>query len=118
MNKKCDCMPLYKEVIEDVQKKMPEDFQIELAVSFFKTLGDNTRMRIICALKEEEMCAGDIAVLLDMTKTAVSHQLAVMRQMHQIKARRDGKNVFYSLDDLHVVEVMEKVFEHIYHISN
>jgi len=116
MNKKCDCFPLFGEVVEEVRLKMPEESQLELVVSFFKTLGDNTRMRIICALKEKEMCAGDIAVLLDMTKTAVSHQLAIMRQMRLIKPRRVSKNVFYSLDDKHVIDIIEKVFTHIDHV--
>lgn len=61
------------------------------------------------------MCAGDIAVLLDMTKSAVSHQLAVMRNMHQIKSRRDGKNVFYSLDDEHIVDILEEAMVHMVH---
>ena len=115
MNKKCDCKPLYPEVIKEVSGNMPSESQLDLVVSFFKTLGDGTRMKIICALKENEMCAGDIAVLLDMTKTAVSHQLAVMRQIRQVKARREGKNVFYSLDDKHVMDMIEEVFAHVNH---
>ena len=59
------------------------------------------------------MCAGDIAVFLDMTKSAVSHQLAVMRKMHQVRARREGKNVFYSLDDQHIVDIMEEAFPYL-----
>lgn len=115
MSKNCDCEPIFEEVIAEVREKMPEESDVEMVVAFFKTLGDSTRMRILCALREHEMCAGDIAVLLDMTKSAVSHQLAVMRQMHQIKARREGKNVFYSLDDEHIVDIVEETFLHIHH---
>lgn len=113
--KKSDCSPMYLESIELVRKKMPKDADIESVVSFYKVLGDKTRLRILYALKEREMCAGDIAVLLDMTKSAVSHQLAVMRNMRQIKSRRDGKNVFYSLDDEHIVDILEEALVHMVH---
>lgn len=94
---------------------MPKDQEVDQVVSFYKVLGDKTRLRILYALKEQEMCAGDIAVLLDMTKSAVSHQLAVMRNMHQIKSRREGKNVFYSLDDEHIVDILEEALVHMAH---
>lgn len=113
--KKSDCAPMFLESIEYVRKNMPKDSEINKVVSFYKVLGDDTRIRILYALKEQEMCAGDIAVLLDMTKSAVSHQLAVMRNMHQIKSRRDGKNVFYSLDDEHIVDILEEALVHMVH---
>ena len=113
--KKSDCTPMFLESIEQVRKSMPKDSEISKVVSFYKVLGDDTRIRILYALKEQEMCAGDIAVLLDMTKSAVSHQLAVMRNMHQIKSRRDGKNVFYSLDDEHIVDILEEALVHMVH---
>lgn len=84
-------------------------------VSFFKILGDSTRMKILFALKEREMCVGDIADLLDMTKSAVSHQLAVMRNMHQVRSRREGKNIYYSLDDQHIVDIIEEALIHMTH---
>ena len=92
---------------------MPKDQDVDQVVAFYKVLGDKTRLRILYALKEQEMCAGDIAVLLDMTKSAVSHQLAVMRNMHQIKSRREGKNVFYSLDDEHISQIFACGLHHI-----
>lgn len=113
--KKSDCTPMFLESIEQVKKNMPKDPDIDQVVSFYKVLGDKTRLRILYALKEQEMCAGDIAVLLDMTKSAVSHQLAVMRNMHQIKSRREGKNVFYSLDDEHIVDILEEALVHMVH---
>ena len=82
-----------------------------------RLLGDHTRIRILFALKEKEMCTGDIAVLLNMTKSAVSHQLAVMRNMHQVRARREGKNIFYSLDDHHIVDIIEEAFIHMTHVD-
>ncbi len=112
MQKKTDCEPLFPDVIQEVENNMPEHSDLDTVASFFKVLGDNTRIRILFALREHEMCAGDIAVLLDMTKSAVSHQLAVMRNMHQVRARRDGKNVFYSLDDQHIVDIIEEALIH------
>lgn len=113
--KKSDCTPMFLESIEQVKKNMPKDRDVDQVVAFYKVLGDKTRLRILYALKEQEMCAGDIAVLLDMTKSAVSHQLAVMRNMHQIKSRREGKNVFYSLDDEHIVDILEEALVHMVH---
>lgn len=115
--KKSDCEPLYPDVINEVQSLMPREDDISKVSSFFKVLGDNTRIRILFALKESEMSAGDIAVLLDMTKSAVSHQLAVMRNMHQVRSRREGKNIFYSLDDQHIVDIIEEALIHMTHVD-
>lgn len=113
--KKSDCIPMFPESIDYVQNHMPKETELANVLSFYKVLADETRLRILYALKEREMCAGDIAVLLDMTKSAVSHQLAVMRNMHQIKSRREGKNVFYSLDDEHIVDILEEAMIHMDH---
>lgn len=113
--KKSDSVPMFPESIAQVKNSMPGDAEIDKVVSFYKVLADKTRLRILYAIKEQEMCAGDIAALLDMTKSAVSHQLAVMRNMHQIKSRRDGKNVFYSLDDEHIVDILEEAMVHMVH---
>ncbi|MDO4976151.1 MAG: metalloregulator ArsR/SmtB family transcription factor [Eubacteriales bacterium] len=113
--KKSDCEALFPEKIAMVQQGMPVIEDIQKVVTFYKVLSDETRLKILYALKEQELCAGDIAVLLDMTKSAVSHQLAVMRKMHQIKSRREGKNVFYSLDDEHIVDILEEAMVHMVH---
>lgn len=110
-----DTEPLFPEIIEKAREGMPGEDELSKVLSFFKVLGDGTRIRILYALMDREMCAGDIAVLLDMTKSAVSHQLAVMRNMHQIKARRDGRNIFYSLDDEHIVDIMQEALIHMTH---
>ena len=80
---------------------------------FFKVLGDSTRARIMWALDESEMCVCDLAVLLNMTKSAISHQLRSLRQANLVKYRREGKVVFYSLADDHVKQIFEKGLEHI-----
>ena len=74
---------------------------------FFKVMGDGTRIQLLWALEESEMCVGDLAVLLNMTKSAVSHQLKVLRTAKLVRANKKGKNVYYSLDDEHVKLVLE-----------
>lgn len=88
---------------------------VPLAASFFKVVGDETRMKILCTLSEGELCVNDIAEAVGMTKSAVSHQLKLLRDEGLIKSRREGKNIFYSLDDQHVVDLIEIAFTHIDH---
>lgn len=109
----CDCDVIHADVVDAVKGKMPsEDILFNLA-DFFKVLGDSTRVKIMWALDESEMCVCDLAVLLNMTKSAISHQLRSLRQANLVKFRREGKNVFYSLSDDHVREIFEKGLEHI-----
>ena len=91
---------------------------IPRAASFFKVIGDETRMKILCRLSEKELCVNDIAQSVEMTKSAVSHQLRLLKEEGLVKARRDGKNVFYSLDDQHVVDILNIAFTHIDHKSH
>lgn len=95
-----------------------ENITIELlkkSVSFFKVLGDETRMRILCSISKDEVCVNDIAGNLSMTKSAVSHQLKLLKDQGLVKSRRDGKNMFYSLDDQHVVDMINLALIHISH---
>lgn len=109
----CDCDVIHREVVESVKKKMPdEDILYDLS-DFFKVLGDSTRVKIMWALDENEMCVCDLAVLLNMTKSAISHQLKSLKQANLVKFRREGKVVYYSLSDDHVKEIFEKGLEHI-----
>lgn len=91
---------------------------IKRAASFFKVVGDETRMKILCTIAEKEMCVNDIAETVEMTKSAVSHQLKLLKTEGLVKARRDGKNIFYSLDDQHVVDIIEIALTHIDHKSH
>ncbi len=109
----CDCDVIHAEVVDAVKKKMPEDNDLYDVSDFFKVLGDSTRSKIIWALDEHEMCVCDLAVLLGMTKSAISHQLRALREANLVINRRDGKNVFYSLADDHVKQIFEKGLEHI-----
>lgn len=119
MNKTKEESPMYeakvihRDVVERVRKNMPdEEIAYDLA-DFFKILGDTTRMRILSALFQEEMCVYDIANLLQMTQSAISHQLRVLKQGRFVKYRKDGKVVYYSLEDEHIKHIVEQGMTHI-----
>ncbi len=109
----CDCEVIHEDIVDEVKKRMPAVEDIYDLSDFFKVLGDSTRMKIIWALDESEMCVCDIAVLLNMTKSAISHQLRALRNADLVKFRRDGKEVFYSLKDKHIRDIYEIGMEHI-----
>lgn len=109
----CETDELHKNVIAERRKTMPkEDVLYDLA-DFFKNFGDSTRMNILFAIDGAPMCVCDIAELLGMTKSAVSHQLKILRQNHLVSYKKSGKNVFYSLADGHVRDIIETALEHI-----
>jgi len=109
----CDCDVIHADVVESVRGRMPAEKELSDLSVFFKILGDRTRAKIIWALDESEMCVCDLAFLLNMTKSAISHQLRLLRQENLVKNRRDGKVVFYSLADDHIKDIFEKGHEHI-----
>lgn len=109
----CDCEVIHSDVTTAVKANMPEDFDLYELADFFKVLGDSTRVRILWALGINEMCVCDLADVLGMTKSAISHQLRALREAKLVKFKRDGKNVFYSLDDQHVKDILSEAFEHI-----
>lgn len=109
----CDCDVIHADVVEEVSCHMPGDEILYDLADFFKVFGDSTRIKILWALDRHEMCVCDLAVLLNMTKSAISHQLKILRQEKLVKYRREGKNVFYSLQDEHVKTILEVGLEHI-----
>jgi ArsR family transcriptional regulator len=109
----CDCEVIHADIVNEVKARMPYEEDIYDLSDFFKVLGDSTRMKIIWALDESEMCVCDIAVLLNMTKSAISHQLRALRNANLVKFRKEGKTVFYSLKDQHVRDIYEIGMEHI-----
>ena len=111
--RKSDCNPVNIKALGRIRPNMLQPDVLSDLSEFFKVMGDNTRINLLWALEEEELCVGDLAVLLDMTKSAVSHQLRALRQSKLIRARRDGKNIYYSLNDDHVKEILEMALEHI-----
>ena len=113
LTKRTDCEPTFKEIIDKVKSTFPSSQDIVGLSDFFKVMGDSTRMSLLWALQQHEICVGDLAVLLDMTKSAVSHQLKILKTAKLIKYRKDGKNVFYSLDDNHINGILKQSLEHI-----
>lgn len=112
-NRRSDCEAINIDIVNRVKPNMPEiNLMYELS-DFFKVMGDSTRIQLLWALEQSEMCVGDLAVLLDMTKSAVSHQLKVLKTAKLVKSNKIGKNVYYALDDHHVKSILEKALEHI-----
>ncbi len=114
----CDCSAIHEDIINKVKQSLPKEEERLPVYNFFKVLGDKTRIRILMALDIHEMCVCDLSVLMDMTKSSISHQLKLLKDVGLVKFRRVGKNVFYSLDDDHVKDIIEKAFEHTQHICN
>lgn len=86
---------------------------LDKVTEFFKVLGDNTRLRILYVLSEGELCVCDIANSLNMTQSAISHQLRVLKQSHLVRNRREGKSIYYALDDSHISSILAQAMEHV-----
>lgn len=110
---RCDCSVIHQEIVTSVRAKMPEEETLYDLAELFKVFGDSTRIKILWALDESEMCVCDLAVLLNMTQSAISHQLRVLKQAELVKNRKDGKVVFYSLIDNHVKLMFDQGLIHI-----
>ena len=107
----CEYPVIHQEVIDKI--KLPEEEVLYDLGDFFKILGDSTRIKILSALFQSEMCVCDIAALLGMTQSAISHQLRVLKQGRLVKHRKDGKVVYYSLDDDHIKHIIDQGLTHI-----
>ena len=99
--------------IEEAQKKMPDTSSIEQLADFYKVMGDTTRLKLLMALETGEFCASDLANVSQMTRSAVSHQLKTLKSNKLVKSRKEGKTVYYSLDDEHIHSVLKVALEHI-----
>jgi DNA-binding transcriptional ArsR family regulator len=110
---RCDCDVIHEDVVNLVKSKMPMEESLYDLAELFKVFGDSTRIKILWALDESEMCVCDIAVLLNMTQSAISHQLRVLKQAKLVRSRKDGKIVYYSLDDEHVRRIFDQGLVHI-----
>lgn len=109
----CEITTIHEDVIQKVKENMPEEDVLYSLGEFFKILGDGTRIKILNALFYSEMCVCDIAALLEMTQSAISHQLRVLKQGRLVKHRKEGKSVYYSLDDEHIKHIIEQGLTHI-----
>lgn len=111
----CDCNIIHQNAVDAALKNKPKDEELKNLTALFKILGDSTRTKILWILDHQEMCVCDIANVLNMTKSSISHQLAILREAGIIKFRRSGKEVYYTLDDEHISHLYEIGLEHIHH---
>ncbi|MDO4370112.1 MAG: metalloregulator ArsR/SmtB family transcription factor [Clostridia bacterium] len=110
---RCDEFCTHGDIIQTVQPAMPKEEHLYDLAELFKIFGDSTRIRILYVLFEAEVCVCDIAEVLKMTQSAISHQLRLLKQAKLVKSRRDGKTVYYSLADDHVRTIIDQGMEHI-----
>lgn len=113
MEEKNDYMTIDRDVAQSIIDKMPEESELYDLADLFKVFGDSTRIKILYALYENEMCVYDIANILNMTQSAISHQLRILKQNRLVKYRKEGKTVLYSLADEHVFTILSQGIEHV-----
>lgn len=111
----CDCNVVHQNWVDEAKKGMPNEALLRVLSNFYKIIGDETRCKIIFALKTQRLCVCDLANVLSMSKSSVSHQLAKMLKAGVVKRRREGKEVYYELDDMHVAEIMQTALCHVRH---
>ena len=109
----CDCCEVHENLLQIVNETIPEENELYDLAELFKVFGDSTRIRILFVLFEAEVCVCDLAAALNMTQSAISHQLKILKQSKLVKSRREGKSVFYSLADGHVRTIIAQGREHI-----
>ena len=109
----CEECAVHDEVVQSVRGMLPDDDDLYDLAELFKVFGDSTRIRILFVLFEAEVCVCDLAKALNMTQSAISHQLRILKQNKLVKSRRDGKSIFYSLADEHVRTIIDQGREHI-----
>lgn len=109
----CEVQMIHEEVVNTVKEKLPKEEILYDLADLFKVFGDGTRIKILCALFESELCVCDIAALLNMTHSAISHQLRVLKAAKLVKNRKVGKIVYYSLADDHVQHIFDQGLAHV-----
>ncbi|SHJ72398.1 ArsR family transcriptional regulator [Clostridium cavendishii DSM 21758] len=109
----CNCTIIHEDIVNKLKDVLPQEETLYDLAELFKVFGDSTRIKILCSLFEAEMCVCDMAALLNMTQSAISHQLRVLKQARLVKFRREGKVVYYSLDDEHVKHIFDEGLNHI-----
>lgn len=109
----CNCNVIHGDIVYEVKNSLPKEETLYNLSELFKVLGDLTRVKILYALLNAEMCVCDIAALFNMTQSAISHQLRILKQSRLVKYRKEGKIVYYSLDDEHVKQIFDQGLVHI-----
>ena len=110
---KCNCNVIHSDVVKRVKKSLPKEEVLYDLAEFFKVFGDSTRIKIICAVFESEMCVCDLSALLKVSQSAISHQLKTLKAARLVKYRREGKVIYYSLDDEHIKHVFDEGLKHV-----
>ena len=109
----CDCCKVHENLLQIVNETIPEENELYDLAELFKVFGDSTRIRILFVLSSAEVCVCDLARVLNMTQSAISHQLRILKQNKLVKSRREGKSIFYSLADGHVSTIIAQGRDHI-----
>lgn len=109
----CETLEVHSSVLEFVQREMPDEDRLMDLAELFKVFGDSTRIRILFVLFEAEVCVCDLAAILNMTQSAISHQLKILKESKLVKSRREGKSIYYSLADAHVKTIIAQGMEHV-----
>lgn len=109
----CETQEIHSDLLAKVNSEMPDENELYDLAELFKVFGDSTRIRILFVLFEAEVCVCDLAEVLNMTQSAISHQLKILKQSKLVKSRREGKSIFYSLADDHVKTMIAQGMEHI-----
>lgn len=109
----CDVIYVHDDKVKEVLKELPPEETIKELADFYKVFGDATRVKILCVLLRSQMCVCDLAQMLGMTQSAISHQLRILKQMKLVRNKRDGKTVYYSLADGHIQNIISQGMEHI-----
>ncbi|MEE1038079.1 MAG: metalloregulator ArsR/SmtB family transcription factor [Eubacterium sp.] len=110
---KCDCTPVHPDEINTALEKMPEITDIMDLADFFKVMGDSTRLKILLALIQGEFCVSDLSVMLNMSQSAISHQLKALKNAKLVRYRKEGRIVYYALDDDHIKDILDHSLIHV-----
>lgn len=110
---KCEYIHIHEDIVDKVKDTLPDEELLYDLADFYKVFADSTRIKILYALLQSEMCVCDLAQILNASQSAISHQLRMLKQMKLVKYRREGKAIFYSLSDDHIETILSQGFEHI-----
>ncbi len=109
----CEVFHVHENLVHQIEEGMPQEHVFQELADFYKVFGDVTRVKILCVLVQQELCVCDLAEVVGITQSAVSHQLRILKQMKLVKNRREGKIVYYSLADAHIQGILNQGIEHI-----
>lgn len=106
---------MYNNSVYDINDDLPKEYIINKTSVFFKALSDNTRLKIIFAIKNKELCVHDICKIVNISQSGISHQLSILKSLNLVKSRKVGKHIYYAIDDMHVMNIISQTLEHMEH---